>query len=83
MRKLKKIVCPGEHKEKILMLYREESGKIPVHRFWVHCGNRDCVQPWIQVEFNVRRGVTVTPMPKDINFDVEKIPYMVINGNNN
>ena len=77
MNKLKKIICPNKHKEKILMLYREENTSIPVHKFWIHCGNHDCSNPWVQIEFNRKHGVTVTPMPVDVKFEVEKIPLFV------
>ena len=77
MKKLKKIVCPGKHKEKIVMLYREEDNRVPVHKFWIHCGNVQCQNPWIQIEFNHKHGVTVTPMPKNVKFDVEKIPLLI------
>jgi hypothetical protein len=78
LKRLKKIVCPGEHKEKILAIYREEDGNVPVHKFWIHCGNMNCSNPWVQIEFNIKRGVKVTPMPKTVRFDVEKIPLLVV-----
>jgi len=81
LNKLKKIVCPNSHKEKILMIYREEFGNIPVHKFWIHCGNKDCSQPWIQIEFNRKHGVIVTPMPINVKFDVEKIPLLIMQEN--
>ena len=73
----KKIVCPNKHRDKILMIYREEPENIPVHRFWIHCGNLQCPQPWIQIDFNRKHGVTVQAMPNDVKFDVEKIPLLV------
>lgn len=80
MKRLQKIVCPNKHYEKILMIYREESGAVPIHKFWIHCDNHTCENPWIQIEFNKRHGITVVPMPRDVKFDVEKIPVVIQNG---
>jgi len=85
VKKLKKIVCPLPHKDKILLVYREERLGVPVHKFWVHCSggfdssSKKC-NTWIQIRFNKKHGVTVEPMPKSVKFDLEKIPMVVLNG---
>jgi hypothetical protein len=74
MKKLGKIVCPLDHKPKVLMFYREEPANIPIHRFWICCNggraeiNEKCNR-WIEIDFNRKHGISVRALPKGVVFD--------------